>query len=61
MEIFHYSLKRCQNLKEIQKVLDTPELKIVKTSGPGEKFISTVKKCYGAVVFAFETIYQESH
>ena len=32
---FHYLPKRCQNLKEIQKVLDIPELKIVKPSTPG--------------------------
>ena len=31
-KFFHYSPKRCQNLKEIQKVLDIPELKIVKPS-----------------------------
>ena len=61
----HYSPKRCQNLKEIQKVLDIPELKIVKPSDTRwlshEKCVSTVKKCYGAIVSALETIYQESH
>ena len=62
---FHYSPKRCQNLKEIQKVLDIPELKIVKPSDTRwlshDKCVSTVKKCYGAIVCALETIYQESH
>ena len=62
---FHYSPKRCQNLKEIQKVLDIPELKIVKPSDTRwlshEKCVSTVKKCYGAIVSALETIYLESH
>ena len=62
---FHYSPKRCQNLKEIQKVLDIPELKIVKPSDTRwlshDKCVSTVKKCYGAIVSALETIYQESH
>ena len=60
---FHYSPKRCQNLKEIQKVLDIPQLKIVKLSDTRwlshEKCVSTVKKCYGAIVSALETIYQE--
>ena len=64
-KFFHYSPKRCQNLKEIQKVLDIPELKIVKPSDTRwlfhEKCVSTVKKCYGAIVSALETIYQESH
>ena len=64
-KFFHYSPKRCQNLKEIQKVLDIPELKIVKPSDTRwlshEKCVSTVKKCYGAIVSALETIYQESN
>ena len=64
-KFFHYSPKRCQNLKEIQKVLDIPELKIVKPSDTRwlshEKYVSTAKKCYGAIVSALETIYQESH
>ena len=65
-KFFHYSPKRCQNLKEIQKVLDIPDLKIVKPSATRwlshEKCVSTVKKCYGAIVSALEeTIYQESH
>ena len=62
---FHYSPKRCLNLKEIQKVLDIPELKIVKPFDTRwlshEKCVYTVKKCYGAIMSAFETIYQESH
>ena len=63
---FHYSPKRCQNLKEIQNVLDFPELKIAKPSDTGwlshEKCVSTVKKCYGVIIVsALETIYQESH
>ena len=64
-KFFHYSPMRCQNLKEIQKVLDIPELKIVKPSDTGwlshEKCVSTVKKCYGAIVSVLETIYQEFH
>ena len=62
---FHYSPKSCQNLKEIQKVLDIPELKIVKPPDTRwlfhEKCVSTVKQCYRAIVSALETIYQESH
>ena len=48
-----------------QKVLDIPELKIVEPSDnrwiSHEKCVSTVKKCYGAIVSALETIYQESN
>ena len=58
---FHYSPKRCQNLKEIQKVLDIPELKIVKPSDTRwlshEKCVSTVKKCYGAIVSALQKLF----
>ena len=32
-KFFHNSPKRCENLKEIQKVLELPELKIVKPCG----------------------------
>ena len=31
-KLFHYSPKRAESLKEIQKVLDLPEFKIVKAS-----------------------------
>ena len=49
----------------MREALDIPELKIDKPSDTRclshEKCVSTVKKCYGAIVFALETIYQESH
>ena len=65
MEIFSLFAEEIQNLKEIQIVLDIPELKIVKPSDTRwlshEKCVSTVKKCYGAIVSELETIYQESH
>ena len=64
-KFFRNSPKRCQNLKEIQKVLNLPELKIVKPSDTRwlshEKCVSTVKKCYGVIVSALESIYLESH
>ena len=62
---FHNIPKRCQNLKEIQNVLDLPELKVVKPSDTRclshEKSVSAVRKCYGAIVTILESIYVESH
>ena len=64
-KFFHYSPKRCENLKEIQKVLKLPELKIVKPSDTRwlahEKCVATVKKCYEAIICTLEKIYEESH
>ena len=64
-KFFHYSTKRCQHLKEIQKVLDLPELKIVKPSDTRwlshDNCVSTVNKCYRAIVSGLESIYEESH
>ena len=64
-KFFCNSPKRCQNLKEVQKVLNLPMLKIAKPSDTRwlshEKCMSTVKKCYGVIVSALENIYLESH
>ena len=66
MEAFYYSPKRYENLKEVQKVLDLPELKITKPSDTRwlahERCVSTVKRCYGVIVATLEQIiYEESH
>ena len=49
-KFFHYSPKRAESLKEIQKVLDLPELKIVKPSDtrwlPHECCVKAVKASY---------------
>ena len=64
-KFFHYSPKRAQSLKEVQKVLDLPELKIVKPSDTRwlahEKCVKAVKASYSAIVTSLEHIYQESH
>ncbi len=64
-KFFHYSPKRAESLKEIQKVLDLPELKIVKLSDTRwlthERCIKAVKASYSSIVLAFENIYETSH
>ena len=64
-KFFHYSPKRAQSLKEVQKVLDLPELKIVKPSDTRwlahERCVKAVKASYSAIVTSLEHIYQESH
>ena len=64
-KFFHNSPKRYENLKEIQKVLELPELKIVKPSDTRwlahENCVAAVKKCYGAIVSTLEMIYEVSH
>ena len=50
-KFIYHSPKRCENLKEVHKVLDLPELKITKPSGTRwlahERCVSTVSRCYG--------------
>ena len=62
---FYYSPKRAQSLKEIQKVLDFPELKIVKPSDTRwlahERCVRAVKASYSAIITALDHIYSESH
>ena len=64
-KFFHNSPKRYENLKEIQKVLELSGLKIVKLSDTKwlahENCVSTVKKCYSAIVSTLEMIYEVSH
>ena len=64
-KVFHYSPKRAQSLKEIQKVLDLPELKIIKPSDTSwlaqERCVKAVKASYSAIVTALDHIYQDSH
>ena len=62
---FHYSQKRAESLKEIQKVLYLPELKIVKSSDTHwlahERCVKAVKASYSLMVLALENIYETSH
>ena len=53
---FHHSLKRAESLKVIQKVLDLPELKIVKPSDTRwlthERCVKAVNASYSSIVLA---------
>ena len=64
-KFFHYSPKRSQSLKEIQTVLELPELKIIKLSDTRwlshERCIKAIKVSYNALVTTLEKIYHESH
>ena len=64
-KLFHYSSKHAESLKEIQKVLDHPKLKIMKPSDTHwlahERFSKGVKASYSSIVLALENIYVTSH
>ena len=64
-KFFYYSPKHAQSLKEVQKVLDFPELKIVKPSDTRwlayERCMRAVKASYSAIVTALDHIYSKSH
>ena len=64
-KFFHYSPKHAESLKEIQKVLDLPKLKIVKPSDTcwlaHERCVKAVKASYSSIVLALEYIYETSH
>ena len=59
-KFFHYSPKFAESLKEIQKVLDLPQLKIVKPSDTRwlahEYCVKVVKASYSSIVLALEYI-----
>ena len=65
MEILPLLPKRSENLKEVQRVLDLPELKIVKPSDTRwlahEKCIKVVKANYAAIVITLDNIYKQTH
>ena len=60
-KFFYYSPKRAQSLKEVQNVLDFPELKIVKPSDTRwlahERCVRAVKASYSAIITALDHIY----
>ena len=64
-KFFHYSPKRAESLKEIQKVLDLPQLKTVKLPDTRwlshECFVKAVKASYSSIVLALDNIYETSH
>ena len=65
MEILSLLPKRAESLKEIKKILDLPELKIVKSTYTRwlayEFCVKTVKASYSSIVLALENIYETSH
>ena len=62
---FHFSPKRAQSLKEIQNVLDLPELKVAKPSDTRwlahERCVKAVKSVYAAIVTTLDNIYEQLH
>ena len=62
---FHYSPKRSENLKEVQRVFNLPKLKIVKPSDTRwfvhERCVKAVKANYAAIVITLGNIYEQSH
>ena len=63
-KFFHYFPKRAESLKEIQKVLHLPKLKIVKQSDTcwlaQEHYVKAVKASYSSIVLALD-MYETSH
>ena len=64
-KFFHYSPKRSECLKDVQQVLNLPELKVVKPSDTRwlahERCVKTVKANYAAIVTTLENIYEQTH
>jgi len=62
---FHYSPKRAECLKEIQRVLEIQEFKIVKPSDTQwlahKHCVKVVKENYCVIVIALNTIHEETH
>ena len=61
----HYSPKRAECLKEVQLVLDLPEVKTIKPSDTRwlahKCCVKTVKGSYSAIVNALNNIYEQTH
>ena len=62
---FHYSPKRAESLKEIQKVLELPELKVIKPSDTRwlshQMCVKAVKANYNALMLTLSNNYQNFH
>ena len=63
-KFFHYSPKQTESPKEVQRVFDLPELKIVKLSDTHwlvhECCVKAVKASYSAIVKALNNIYEKT-
>ena len=64
-KFFHYSPKKTESLKEVQRVLDMPELKIIKPSDTRwlahERCVKAVKASYSAIVTCLDNIHDSTH
>ena len=62
---FHYSSKRAECLKEVQSILELPEMKVIKPSDTRwlahERCVKADKVSYSAIVIAPASIYEMSH
>ena len=61
---FHYSPKKAEKLAEIQDVLDTPKLKVLKPSDTRwlarERCVQAVRRTLPSLVTTFDTIYMDN-
>ena len=64
-KFYHYSPKRAECLKEVKRVLDLPELKIIRPSDTRwlahERCVKAVKASYSAIVIALNNISEGTH
>ena len=64
-KFFQYSTKRAECLKAVQRVLNMPELKVIKPSDTRwlahERCVKAVKENYIAIVITLNNIYEETH
>ena len=65
LKFFHYSPKRAKCLKEVQQVLDLPELNTINPSDtcwlPNERCVKAVKGSYRAIVNALNNICEQTY
>ena len=65
MEVFFITLQKDLRILKVQRVLNLPELKIVKPSDTRwlahERCVKAVKANYAAIVITLENIYEQSH
>ena len=64
-KFFHYCPKRAECLKEVKRVLDLPELKIIRPSETcwlaHERCVKAVEASYSTIVMALNNIYETTH
>ena len=62
---FHNSPKQAECLKEVQSVLELPEMKVIKPSDTRwlshERCVKAVKASYSAIVITIDQIYETTH